>query len=647
METALKRKFAVIKLWPEVKAAEDECIARLKITARSLGLECLEVDSFARLVDPPYTQLTRFDVDFVLSLHFETPKRYDIFSFVALWNPLQFYHEWGYRKFTRHLLSHDDFLSCDSTWADDHIWRSLTNDPMRDGPFFRLYHSLSEPILDPTVGKGELFYAGINWERVAKKPGRHQELLRLLDQCGALRIYGPKVYLGVNVWEGYESYAGPIPFDGVSVVQLINQAGISLVLSSEAHQQSELMSCRLFESLAAGAVILCDENPFARRYFGDTLLYIDTTRSPEETFEQVQSHLNWIRSEPAKAQELAKRAQEIFREGFMLDRCLERIYQGLPDRKEKLASLYKPRKLEEKVCALFLMPKFDPGVLERHITSCLAQENVAMQTFLVMDRGERQRFGSLVEARLTGLAAPITVETVDFAERRPDGSMKRRRRLGQVIHELLHRPIPGDYVCIVGPNEQLFSDHLCSLLRTLQDGEGTGAAWSDMLLRHTTGGKDFADLSDEPKFREWCSDKPLGLGRFLFRVSAFRPDLGSTLPYLDVLAIHLLAGTVQGAPTRRCTLINDIQDSFNTRSGEAHADEECEILVDYAPALFRKEPASSGRAGGIEPPPLSLDRITPAEKERLAVELAHSIPFPAIVKKIGFGFYRLWYRSTK
>jgi hypothetical protein len=112
----LHRKFAVIKLWPELTVAVDEWIARLRITARSLGLECLMVDSFARLIDPPHTQLTAEDLDFVLSLHLETPKRDDIFSFVALWNPLQFFHDWGYRGYSRNLLTHDDSLSCSSPW---------------------------------------------------------------------------------------------------------------------------------------------------------------------------------------------------------------------------------------------------------------------------------------------------------------------------------------------------------------------------------------------------------------------------------------------------------------------------------------------------------------------------------------------------
>ncbi len=389
----LRRRFAVIKLWPGVKAAEDEVIERLKIAAKSLGLECLVVDPSARLIQPPHTRLTQQDVDFVLSLHFEAPKQFDIFSFVTLWNPLQFYYEWGYRKFTRHLLTHDDFLSCDSVSGDDHVMRLISGHPAREGPLFRFYPTLSGPILEPTLGDQHLFYAGMNWEKTAKKPGRHDGLLGLLDDGGDLRIYGPRIYNGVEVWKGYKSYVGSIPFDGVSVVRLINQAGISLVLSSQAHAQSEMMSSRIFESSAAGAVIICNENPFARRHFGDSLLYIDTTLPVKETYRQVESHLDWIKSEPTKALELARRAQSIFRENFRLDTCLERIYAGLPERKAKLECAYAPKRREESICVVFLMPEFHAEILERHIASCQAQKNVAIRGILAIDARDAELFG--------------------------------------------------------------------------------------------------------------------------------------------------------------------------------------------------------------------------------------------------------------
>lgn len=659
MDNMLHGKFAVIKLWPELKTAEDECIARLKLAAKLIGIECVEVDSFARLIHSPHAQLTQEDVDFVISLHFETPKRYDIFSFVALWNPWEFYHDWGYRRFTNNLLTHDDFLSCSSPWADDHVRRCLSGDPMRDGPRLRLYHSLAEPLLDPTTGDQKLFYAGINWEQCAKKPARHQGLLNLLDKNGDLRIYGPKIFQGVDVWAGYSSYVGPIPFDGVSIVREINKAGISLVLSSEAHQQSELMSSRLFESLAAGAVIICNENLFARRFFGDTLLYIDTGLPADETYAQVQSHIDWIKSKPKKALELAQKAQEIFRREFTLDSQLKAIYQELPARREKLEGLYNPKRPQEKIALLFLMPEFQPQLLEQHITSCLAQKNVKIRPLLVMDRRDMELFGHRVQTRLNQVAVPMAISVLDFFERYPNGSVKRWRRLGQVINEAIQQFVQEDYLCIVSPNERVFSDHLCALLHVLQEFEEAGVAYSEVLLSHRTEDKDYADLNDGLDLGDWASNKPIGTGRFLLRISALGPDLQTALPYLNALAMHLLVGTVKIAASKRCTLILAIQDRFSLQLSEAKVDQEREILIDYAPNVFGKnlrglirqevrgafeEINASGRLDQLERTSLSIDRMEPEQKTRLAVELAHSVPFPAFLKKIGFGLYRLWRR---
>ncbi len=268
------------------------------------------------LLDTPKVKATPEDFDFAIHLHFDTPKAYNLFSFVALWNPLRYYYEYRegeYRRFSDNLLSHDDFLSCDSPGADDHVRRLIHNDPQRHPPLFTLFHSLAEPLLPPGLGDRKLFYVGINWERLRGEKSRNQELLDMMDKSGRLRIYGPRRFLGVNVWRGYKSYVGEIPFDGVSIVKEIASAGISLVLSSSAHKESGLMSNRLFESLAAGAVIICDENAFARKHFGDTLLYVNTNEPPDVTHQQIREHLRWIDNNPEEALDLARRAPDIFR----------------------------------------------------------------------------------------------------------------------------------------------------------------------------------------------------------------------------------------------------------------------------------------------------------------------------------------------
>ena len=558
---------------------------------------------------------------------------------------MQFYYEWGYRKFTRHLLTHDDFLSCDSVSGDDHVMRLISGHPAREGPLFRFYPTLSGPILEPTLGDQHLFYAGMNWEKTAKKPGRHDGLLGLLDDGGDLRIYGPRIYNGVEVWKGYKSYVGSIPFDGVSVVRLINQAGISLVLSSQAHAQSEMMSSRIFESSAAGAVIICNENPFARRHFGDSLLYIDTTLPVKETYRQVESHLDWIKSEPTKALELARRAQSIFRENFRLDTCLERIYAGLPERKAKLECAYAPKRREESICVVFLMPEFHAEILERHIASCQAQKNVAIRGILAIDARDAELFGPRgIRSRINESPAPLEMAPIHFMERRPDGSAKGRKRAGEVISEVLRSVVEEDeeYVCIVAPNERLFSDHLCSLLRTLQDYPEAACAWSDMVQTQRVNDEDRTALCDDPDVATSADDRSLGSGRFLFRVSALQERLFTALPYLDTLAMHLLVGTNKNAPTRRCTLMAGSADRPDQQV--VPVDLEREILIDVSPEIFgAKASPAPGPASASDP---TLSRMTQQERVQLVVDLAHSVPLPGLLKKFAFGTYRLWLRMA-
>lgn len=631
----LHRRFAVIKLWPELKTAEDECIARLKTAARELGVECVEVDSFARTTAAPHRQLTSRDVDFVLSLHFETPKCYDIFSFVALWNPLQFYHEWGYRRFTSHLLTHDDFLSCSSPWADDHVVRCTAKDPTRDQPLFRLYHSLAKPLFPPSIGEGRAAYAGINWERVSGRRGRHDELLRLLDRHDYIRIFGPEKFQKVEVWAGYKNYAGSLPFDGVSLLREINRAGIGLALSSEAHIQSELMSNRLFECVAAGVPTICDENPFARRFFGDSLLYIDCSLPPKKTFEQAAGRIEWIRKNPDAAMRMVGEAQEIFRRQFSLCQCLEEIYAGLPQRKESLAALRKPNAAVP-IDVLMMMPEFDPAVVERHIASCRAQQDVALRPILLMNGPDAAEHGDSVRTRFEETGLPCRVEAAAFFDFYPDGSVRSRRRTGRVLSECIEGLVESELFAFVAPNERLFSGHFALLLKALEQDEDAGVAASSLLYCHNTDNHDHAVLADDVVLQESAPSMPLGFGRFLIRRSAVEKSAHAALRYLDALALHLIVGSNRIARSRRATVTHDLQSAFNLGFCSAKPGEERQIVLDYAPEF--------GATAAYTDPMTAFERLDASAKTKIAVELAHSVPLPKWLMNIGFGVYRWWLR---
>lgn len=352
-----KKIVAVVDYWPTIENAETECILRIKSALQELGYETLSINRHGYLVDDALTHVDELKVEFVLALHFDSAKAWSAYTYYALWNPLDFYFQWSYREKSENALSNDAFLSCGSAVADDHARRLLKGAGRAEtAPFLTLYHAIHEPVIPPSLGRGKMFYCGINWEALSGRGGRHHELMKLLDQKKMLDIYGPEIFQNVRVWEGYDSYQGSIPFDGKTLISRVSQSGIGLVLSSEAHIKSGLMSSRLFECLSAGVPIICDQNRFASDNFGDLLFYIDTTEPVTAVAKKVEEHVNWIRENPELALEKAARAQEIYKRRFSLVENFKRIFAEGPHKGQVVdGSVANP------LCTLFLADECNPS----------------------------------------------------------------------------------------------------------------------------------------------------------------------------------------------------------------------------------------------------------------------------------------------
>jgi hypothetical protein len=574
--------FAVVKLWPEIKAAEDECIARLKIAAQSIGVDCIEVDADGNLFSEPGKRISKQDVDFVLHLHYDTPKRYDAVSIVALWNPIKFYHEWGYQRCSRNLLSHDDFVSCSSDAADDHVARMIRGQNTHLPPLFRLYHSTARVVRPPSLGEGKLFYAGINWEALSGGRSRHQDVLKLLDETGMLRIYGPTIFQGVRVWAGYKSYVREVPFDGISMIEEISKAGVALVLSSQSHKDSELMSNRLFESIAAGALVICDENPFGKRFFGDSLLYIDTRLTAEQIRIDILGHLDWVRGNPKSALLMIEKAQGIFKERFSLTRNLRDLYDGLTVRKKTLSDRQNPPdKVRPRVLLNLLMPDFDMAVLTAHMRSIAVQEYNEITPVLVIGSRINLIHRVAIEEALLVSAKTVKLLEIEFYDYGIQGGLV-RRKMGAVVQELLRTARDSDALILVAPNEVLFSNHVSVLAGALQRDLDVNVASVAALIRD---GLSSANSIHEVLDFAWFNIKgPTGFGRFIFRLNAIPNDVGVALRYLDHRCIAVLIGDNVIAQQLPVTMDIHIGVPFPTGSHDETA--ETAIIRDYSPRVL-------------------------------------------------------------
>ena len=147
---------------------------------------------------------------------------------------------------------------------------------------------------------------------------KFETLYKLLSDAGCAKFYG--ISQNKNIDPQY--YMGSIPFDGTSVIDVLQRHGIALVFHSDIHNKELIPSSRVFEAAAASAVIISDENMFVKYHFGDSVFYIDTSASGESIFNQIQGHLNTISQDPKKALKMAKKAHQIFIKKFTMERQL-------------------------------------------------------------------------------------------------------------------------------------------------------------------------------------------------------------------------------------------------------------------------------------------------------------------------------------
>lgn len=574
----VKNRFAVVKLWSElgIKNAEDECFARIKHSACQLGIEVIEILPNGRYLEDPNRVICPDDIDFVLHLHYQTPKNYDAFSIVALWNPVRFYMEWDYQRTSRNLLTHNDFLSCGSAPADGMVRRKIQDSPCHIDEFFTLYHSVHENVHPPSLGEGKLFYAGINWDVLQGKGSRHGPVLRLLGETGNLKIFGPKFFMGIDVWKGFNSYQGEIPFDGVSMIHEISKSGISLVLSSEAHKESELMSSRLFESIAAGALVIADENPFSRKHFGDSLLYVDASQKPPLVADQILAHLEWARANEGEALQKIEKAQKIFSERFSHKSNLTRIFKNLADRKESIRNKVTKTPITHHATIFMLLPDASEDGLRRHIKSFECQEDKGIRGKLCIDLNVSPE----QKKQIAFAVSTSRIEVIEVSFHNPFGA---REKIGQVIFSLIEKRLEDGLFVIVAPNEVLMSDHISNLKKTIMANPDLVGCASAVI--HELKNREVIGVHDLIDFGHVDITAPSGLGRFMFRRSMLPKNYETCLPFLDGRALACFYQKERFRIHPLPSIKVDLQTEYPPRTwNEAY---ENEVLREFDPQIFK------------------------------------------------------------
>jgi phosphoglycerol transferase len=320
--------------------------------------------------------IVRCRPDCVLVTHEVSPKLTEFPTLGLNWSPPVFFAEDPIR--CRSVLSLDGHL-CGSRqiaqWIDDFATARGKRAASHDGLMLPSTPDAGPAgVLPPQLA---IMYAGLHWDG-----SRHGAIFRGLDGRIPLQLYGPP-----DAWSDRgASYRGDLPFDGVSVINAIRNAGIALCLHKAANREANCPSMRLFEAAAAGALIITDDFEFPREWFRDSVLYVDGELPAAMVVEQIVSHVESANRNREAANRLAQRSNELFRRHLTLENMLwplPEFVERVRDSRRMVAvhgSTEKPLPIVEYVVRIGSRPA---TTVARALDSLAAQTYQAMAVILI------------------------------------------------------------------------------------------------------------------------------------------------------------------------------------------------------------------------------------------------------------------------
>lgn len=135
-------------------------------------------------------------------------------------------------------------------------------------------------------------------------------------------------YLGDGYLGRLEHYGDP----DIQIMDLQRKGGIALIVHNLEHLIQGLPTSRFAEGIISGSIIISDRHPFLQKYFGDNILYFDALASTEVIYNQIKSHIEWIKSHPDEARKMSQNAYDILVKDWTLEVQLQRIMKIVESR---------------------------------------------------------------------------------------------------------------------------------------------------------------------------------------------------------------------------------------------------------------------------------------------------------------------------
>ncbi|HEY7611107.1 MAG TPA: glycosyltransferase [Alphaproteobacteria bacterium] len=448
---------------------QQERVSRLRIAFARTGIECEWFDRS--------DAIDAFQPDCVLVTSHQDSKltKFPTYGLVAA--PM--HHFLGVPRFVRNLLTYDGYLTLSPVTKQ--ILGDLTFSARKldtKTAFFGITFPMT--VLDqPDLGSPALCYVASDSTHPV-----FDELLTRLARSRALRLYGRK-----GRWRGRlaQAYAGTLASDGEAIAGGYRQAGVGLCLNA-CDDLNKLISPRLFEIVASGAVAIANRSNHLVETFGNSLLYIDPYADVGETQTTILEHLAWIKAHPEEAQRKIIRAHRVFVERFALERLIPNLIAL--HQETLVAKGYVPAPNEE--------PQTLPSVsyivrtggrsrpyLARALDSLVAQDYPNLQVILVLHK----RFEWLKDI-VDRYSAALKVKVVEA-----QGSL----RSTAIVRGM--QSVDTDLFGLLDDDDELLPNHVRTLVKTLR--YHNGRDWRGRILLAYASSFIVSDDKVFPERQQW------------------------------------------------------------------------------------------------------------------------------------------------
>jgi len=295
---------------PWTGGAENQEFPKNRIALARIGHELIQCRNSA--------EVDACAPDFVLAAASTQPKLNDVPHYGIIHEPRDRFL--SNRTFFHNLLSYDGYLALADTvekFLRDVMFGTGRIRPV--GYYFNTSQRFDIAAdIRGRIDRRELLitYFGTNWDH------RRALFFRMLSECDGVQICGPE-----HRWPqiNKNAYGGSVPWDGASVQERYAANGIGLCILSDEHLRDDVISNRIFEIVAVGAIAFCCDIPWIRKHFGDSVYYFDQNLDESALISAILKLRDSIYADPESAIAKAARAREIFEAKFSSEMLFENV----------------------------------------------------------------------------------------------------------------------------------------------------------------------------------------------------------------------------------------------------------------------------------------------------------------------------------